>query len=509
VLEAHGKEMWAGVEAAWARSGLAKACGSCGELHKAEEDHPDLIPVAVLDEQVQQSRVEDTVRWLQTGPTPGRMLELADLVDADLEPQQMRALLALDGDDAFDLLIVGATEMFGNDTVRDAIKLGPDGLNDKPDEFEALGETDATAKDKDGAPEPDVSEVQKYSDTQVRGTDGKWVSEGVGSAIGFKGRVEYGAGDKGPAKDTTPPAPANRDEHFDVEGAKASIDRKLATGGFNPVADGVYKNEFGETIEVKTGQSDVTMAGATFPSVIVTEKDPSGKVTRSERFSSKESMNTSAVFNRMAVEQAMRDEVGMPTVVKALRWVIEKFSSTQPRDNNGRWTGGGYTPENIPAVSSGAEDVSSGAAKLATQQHLVDYKAERELQGAGAKPISAVIPNAKTVGYMDAPGIDKMHEAMGITPSPQTAIGPYMDARNALFKSQPVTKVPLGKLTYTQPNINEDRARELTGVKAQLDLPVFVLKDGDNYSLMNGHHRVVASAMNGAKSINAHVLDVS
>jgi hypothetical protein len=471
------------------------------------------------------------------------MLELADLVDAELEPQQMRALLALDGDEAFDLLIVAATELFGNDTVKDAMELGPDGLNDKPDEFEALGETDATAEDKDGSGELDVAEVQKeYSDTQARASDGKWVSGGIGSAIGFKGRVEHGlpSSDTGPPKDMTPPAPAVRDEHFDVKAAKGSIDRKLAMGGFMPTSEGVYANEFGETIEVKTGKSDVTMAGPTYPSVIVTEKDPSGKVTRSERFQSKEAMNASAVFGRMGVEQAMRDEVGMPTVVKALRWVIEKFSASQARDSHGRWTDGGgtYTPENIPAVSSGAREVSQGAAieqrardtytpdvtpavssgaretsseaaKLQTQQHLVDYKAERELTGSDAKRISSVIKGAKTVGYMDAPGIDKMHSAMGIKPNPQTPVGPYMDARNALFKAEPVTQVPLSKLTFTQPNINEDRARELTGVKAQLDLPVFVLKDGDNYSLMNGHHRVVASAMNGAKSINAHVLDVS
>ena len=155
------------------------------------------------------------------------------------------------------------------------------------------------------------------------------------------------------------------------------------------------------------------------------------------------------------------------------------------------------------------ESSDRGVSKAALQKHLVDYKAERELTGPGTVPIKEILPKSKSVGYLDVPGIDKMHRLMQVEPSLETDPKQYVDARDRLFKGEPVMPVPIGVLTFTQPKINTDRAQELTKTPEQLEIPVQVVRSGSKFFLMNGHHRVIASHLAGRGEIAANVLDLN
>lgn len=176
----------------------------------------------------------------------------------------------------------------------------------------------------------------------------------------------------------------------------------------------------------------------------------------------------------------------MPALVYAFE---QKYSDDQPRDDHGRFAGG---PEHQQAL----------------QEHLVDYKADRELTGPDSRAIHEIIPDAKTVGYLDVPNVQAMHERMGINPTLQTDVKSYVDARDELFNAQPVEHVPIQRLIFTQPRVNLPRAQALAKLPDQLNLPVQVIRQTSHDYLMNGHHRVVASALDGRVTINAHVLDL-
>lgn len=388
--------MWAGVEAAWSRYLEAEGVG--GELAKSEDaEHPFLD---LLDDRARDVLVRDAANWLATGPTPGRMLEIAELAGEDLTKGQLQALLGLQGDEAFDLLILGAVELFGGHTVDEAIQRGPD--DDAPDEFDMLGEDEATAEDEgevgldqaageqdqtdapvadaenaaeDAAPDEEVPEdaapvdpkkkkpnpFAKFSEDQPRDADGKWTSGGAtgtysGNAAAAQGMVGANAvAGYGSAAVTGPSVPdtanplgefGTRDEHFNGPEAKAELGSALESAGFKSSGENRWSNEFGESIEVRS-DSDT--------SVTVTERDSNGNPTRSERYESMADFKASPVHSRIAIESAMWSDLhqGDPVLVKVARAVREffKYSDDQPRDESGKWTDGGGGP---PLADSGA-----------------------------------------------------------------------------------------------------------------------------------------------------------
>jgi predicted ABC-type ATPase len=138
--------------------------------------------------------------------------------------------------------------------------------------------------------------------------------------------------------------------------------------------------------------------------------------------------------------------------------------------------------------------------------HLVDYKRDRPLEGPDTKPISHFIPGARHVGYLRVPGIDAMHAHMGLHPTPSTPIPQYEAARNAMFGKLPVEQVPYHKVVFTQGRINVPYLDRLTAAGHE-DKPVFMVKHGGSYYLMNGHHRAVANYREGARVLAAHVFE--
>ena len=116
---------------------------------------------------------------------------------------------------------------------------------------------------------------------------------------------------------------------------------------------------------------------------------------------------------------------------------------------------------------------------------------------------------ARTIDYLDVPGVDTMHARMGVLPTLETDLQEYMVARDELFSYQPLRDVPLDHLHATQDLVNPDRVAALATLPEQLSKPVWVLQNGEDYYLMNGHHRVAASGYAGASTISARVLDTT
>jgi len=120
--------------------------------------------------------------------------------------------------------------------------------------------------------------------------------------------------------------------------------------------------------------------------------------------------------------------------------------------------------------------------------------------------------------------------------SVSTNMDDYVNRRNELLKAQPIEDVPMSQMIYTQDRINEEEVAKL-GAKMTGEVPstfggtsvggqmvgaessptwdwlkgaVFALKNGDDYYILNGHHRVVAGAeYAGRDTFPAHVLDVT
>ncbi len=186
---------------------------------------------------------------------------------------------------------------------------------------------------------------------------------------------------------------------------------------------------------------------------------------------------------------------------KTLRRDLFFDESAHPRDEHGKFTDGEGGGGVIASSSMSDHDT-------ALQSRLVDFKADRALTGPDSQSISEAIPGAQFRNYVKVPGLDQMHAAMGITPTLATDPVEYQAARSALFKKQPVENVPFEKIIYTQPRVNKNQYEKLSHTPEYFEKPVNILKKGDKYYVMNGHHRVVAAHSVGRAGVNGYVLDV-
>jgi hypothetical protein len=173
---------------------------------------------------------------------------------------------------------------------------------------------------------------------------------------------------------------------------------------------------------------------------------------------------------------------------------LDWSEDAHPRDDHGRFSDGGG------GTLSGAE--------AALQKRLVDFKEDRNLTGPRSQAITDVIPGSTFIPYVKVPGLDTLHAAMGVKPTLETNPLEYQAARDALFARQPTKDIPLSKLTLTQPRVNKDRVESIATAPAQLDKPVQILKMGDQYFVMNGHHRVAGSQHAGRTTVAGQVFDV-
>ncbi len=82
----------------------------------------------------------------------------------------------------------------------------------------------------------------------------------------------------------------------------------------------------------------------------------------------------------------------------------------------------------------------------------------------------------------------------------------YVAARKALFEEQPVEKIPIANLTFTQHVVNSKKIA--ANVEEKKDKNVFVVNYGGRNYVMDGHHTIVARAKRGKSRVKAHILHI-
>lgn len=350
-------EAWSKVLAAWTRYQEFRGIS----VGKASE-HPFL---ELLDRRSKDFLVSEAVRWLQTGPTPGRMLEVAELVEEDLTDAQLRALLALEGDEAYDLLILGACEVFGDATVEQAIEEGPE--QDEPEEFEELGEDEETedaapevapedeaaVEEEPEAPTEDVAAEDvppedeeegkkkppfvKYSPDQPRDEDGRWVATGVGAGIATTATV--GAGETAPTSErpevtdrfyVEPTSGTWATSETGSAQARVNITEDIVGAGFNPESSTSFVNDMGHRITLQDLGHD--------KGFIVNQYDTDGRLTSSERLHSDAEYGSSKVSLRLFVDTSMRSEGIFSKMAKRIAALLKHGDHDQ--STHGNWATG-------------------------------------------------------------------------------------------------------------------------------------------------------------------------
>lgn len=202
-----------------------------------------------------------------------------------------------------------------------------------------------------------------------------------------------------------------------------------------------------------------------------------------------------------------------PFVDKRPWWRRLRKHGDHDQSAHGNWAHGSGFSEGYHADDpheAGESIASMNPAERETlQEHLVDYKSDRALDPAsGGVYIADLIPGARNVGYLDVPNMDAVHEFMGVEPSLETDPVDYATQRTKAFERLPVREVPADRIIFTQETVNEVKAVERAPIPVGewFTWPVMV-QSGDDYYLLNGHHRVVPNIVQaGAELIPAHVL---
>lgn len=162
-------------------------------------------------------------------------------------------------------------------------------------------------------------------------------------------------------------------------------------------------------------------------------------------------------------------------------------------------------------VFSGGDDMVLAAHLM---DRLVDYKPDRSLSDPDKTTSIAVVTGRDYVPYGEIPGLDAMHEQMGVDTSTLEAIdaidvGDYMARRDALFSELPVEDVSLGDVVVTQESVNVDRVDELADDPTKGgSKPVYFIKSGGRLYVINGHHRIAADIKAGRGPVKGRVLDL-
>ena len=150
---------------------------------------------------------------------------------------------------------------------------------------------------------------------------------------------------------------------------------------------------------------------------------------------------------------------------------------------------------------------------------LVNYKPDRNLADPNqVTRLTTLLPDAEYVPYSQVPFLDGMHDRMMLDPEDVTRIvdsgdrdqlTSYLDKRQAMFDSLPLSKVPLDQVVVTQPTVNAARVQEIiedpsTGGSK----PLFFVRSGGKTYVMNGHHRIAAMLRQGDTEATGRVLDL-
>lgn len=151
-----------------------------------------------------------------------------------------------------------------------------------------------------------------------------------------------------------------------------------------------------------------------------------------------------------------------------------------------------------------------------TDRRLIDIKPSRPLGREGGDDlvtIESLIPGARVVPYSKTPFFAELQRLQGVDADVTGAAN--KNARAALMQQQPIEDVPFSKLIFTQNVVSRSEYEKFDPshplhdpVKAAGAQPADVVRWGDDYYVMDGHHRTVSEWLKayGTGRLRAHVL---
>jgi len=195
------------------------------------------------------------------------------------------------------------------------------------------------------------------------------------------------------------------------------------------------------------------------------------------------------------------------------------FKFNENHEPAGSSKGGKFAPAANTTVGVSKPAISAGSYKrifdnpiyTPIDKRLIDSKEKDRPLNDPVKTldIENVLPNEKhkyVVPYSSTPFFDKLNKMQG-TPDPmKIPVEQYTAARQALFDKQPVEKLPIKDLIFTQTVVNKDKIAKNMADKKDKEILVVRYKHEDY--VMDGHHTTVARALRGKSHVEAHVLDI-
>lgn len=153
------------------------------------------------------------------------------------------------------------------------------------------------------------------------------------------------------------------------------------------------------------------------------------------------------------------------------------------------------------------KEIMSTDVVVADQDMSLD-DAARVMFRMGISRLPVIDKNGKLVGIITNTDIVRSH----IEKSTPMKVNYFKKTLEQLYNVKPEVKrmkIPISKLRPTQSKIYAD---ELEGriyeIRKGLAEPTIVVKTGDRYILVDGHHRAVASYKLGYKEIDSYVIDI-
>jgi predicted ABC-type ATPase len=174
-----------------------------------------------------------------------------------------------------------------------------------------------------------------------------------------------------------------------------------------------------------------------------------------------------------------------------------------------------FNPNHNPKTGEFASQGLGGKGFSDLDRALVDHQSKPDPVTGQTRSLSdpkdirlieRFIEGAEHVPYTKTPFFSKLMEAQG-TPG-ETDGRKNEKARTELFLKQPVEKVKISDLTFTQDVVNATViARGVS--RGKVAKAAFVVRYDKKLYVIDGHHSVINEYVHGRKSMDAHILDIA
>lgn len=314
----------------------------------------------------------------------------------------------------------------------------------------------------------------------------------------------------------------NADKAGDLDAARrlAAVLVKARQDTTNQIPDTIVPGTTQERVEpslgekiIGTGEAALTLAtGATGGTVGMIGGTLKGLAEQilSGQFGSREAANLveeSAVQGAQALTYAPRTQSGQEQV-QAVGEVLQNVPPVIPA----------VGPVGAVAASTkmAMPVVAATAGRVAAPVAAATKRLVKPMQATDTSTASIVRPTVKVTqeGKLDAPkyaGNNAKSSDAVVNPlyKPSAVNENDLGLSRIDFERADVQQVPTKSIVSPQDNINPRKANRIADEFDPKEFdPIYVVKAGDEYTVLQGNHRVIAAEMRGVESLPAHVVEI-